>query len=227
MKVRGCTEHPRHGYRSMSKATREHLSSLMDGELTADAARFLTRRMGSDEELNGAWQRYHLVRDCLRRPGEARTLTRLRVDLEAKPTTGPALDEAPHPSRDRGGDGIDGRGRRRWLKPVTGSAIAASVAAVAVLVAVNVGPGQPGPAAEPFTSPEAAGLSPRLVSQPASFDAMERYLLRHNQAAGAVGQKGFVSLVPIVAPAPVQRIEDEAPEPGEPVAGDDAPRERP
>ena len=199
----------------------------MDGELTADAARFLTRRLGADEELTGTWQRYHLVRDCLRRPGEARSLTRLRIDLEADSPPGPARDGAPHPSIDgRGVNGAD-RDRRRWLKPVTGSAIAASVAAAAILMAVNVGPGEPGPAAEPFTSPSTARLPSGVVSQPVSYDAMERYLLRHNQAAGAVGQKGFVSLVPIVAPAPVQRIEDDAAAQDSPASGGDAAVERP
>lgn len=199
----------------------------MDGELTADAARFLARRMGSDDELTASWRRYHLVRDCLRRPGEARALTRLRIDLEAESSKGAARHGAPDSSLDDAVDTGAARTRRRWLKPVTGSAIAASVAAAAVLIALNVGPGSPQPAAEPFTSPSTARLPSGVVSQPVSYDAMERYLLRHNQAAGAVGQKGFVSLVPIVAPAPVQRIEDEPLVPDTPVTGDDAPRERP
>jgi sigma-E factor negative regulatory protein RseA len=183
----------------MSKTTREHLSCLMDGELTADAAQFLTRRTGSDEELNGTWQRYHLIRDCLRRPGEVRSLARLRVDLDS-----PAAAQTPS----------TGVTERRWARPLAGFAIAASVATAAVLVAVNLGPGVTKPAAEPFVSPNVPGInrSSPPATVPVSYDerAVNRYLLRHNQATGAVGQKGFVALVPLVAPAPVQRIEEDA-----------------
>jgi len=50
----------------MSKESREHLSSLMDGEISKETGRFLVRRLGSDAELRMTWTRYHLVRDCLR-----------------------------------------------------------------------------------------------------------------------------------------------------------------
>lgn len=181
----------------MSKETREHLSSLMDGELSPEAGRFLTRRLGTDSELNATWQRYHLVRDCLRRPGQSMTYTRLSVDLDA-------IDGAEQTP-------ASGTGRRpgapTWLRPLAGSAIAASVAVAAVLVALNLEPTTKGPVAEPFTSPNSAGPTP--LSQPASFNPaqMNRYLQRHNQVAGAVGQKGFVSLVPIVATVPEQVVE--------------------
>ena len=50
----------------MSEKTREHISSLMDGEISRETSRFLVRRLGSDEQLCATWARYHLVRDCLR-----------------------------------------------------------------------------------------------------------------------------------------------------------------
>ena len=33
----------------MSKETREHISSLMDGEISREASRFLVRRLGDDD----------------------------------------------------------------------------------------------------------------------------------------------------------------------------------
>ena len=109
----------------MSKETREHLSSLMDGEISREASRFLVRRLGSDEELCSTWARYHVVRDCLRdQEGGfssedlcARVNQALENDRTHTARSGPAT---------------------RWLRPVAGMAIAASVALVAVM-AVNPG----------------------------------------------------------------------------------------
>jgi sigma-E factor negative regulatory protein RseA len=183
----------------MSKETREHLSSLMDGELSPEAGRFLTRRLGADSELNATWQRYHLVRDCLRRPGQSVTYTRLSVDLDA-------LDrETPE-----GTDGSESHRRSpAWLRPLAGTAIAASVAVAAVLVAVNLESPSPVPAAEPFASPNPVSIQRQLpLSQPASYQqSMNRYLQRHSQLAGAVGQKGFVSPLPIIVTVPEQVVE--------------------
>ena len=50
----------------MNTESREHISSLMDGEVSRETGRFLVRRLGADEELCATWARYHLVRDCLR-----------------------------------------------------------------------------------------------------------------------------------------------------------------
>lgn len=187
----------------MTKDTLEHLSCLMDGELSADAGRFLVRRAASDDSLGETWQRYHLIRDCLRRPGESMALATLSIDMDQ-------LDEAQVSGLAAPAQQLPG-----WLRPVAGSAIAASVAAVAVAVTLNLNPVATPSAAEPFASPNSAGLAP--VSQPASYQtgsalnqqSLNRYLLRHNQAAGAVGQQGFVSFVPIVATAPVQLMEEQ------------------
>lgn len=188
----------------MSNETREHLSCLMDGELSSDAGRFVARRMGNDSELCATWQRYHLIRDCLRRPGETLAITRLTVNLDE-------VEATPESAR---------RVLPGWLRPVAGGAIAASVAAAAVLVALNLPSQQSGPVAEPFASPNTAGLAP--VSQPASYNAasaanqrsINRYLMRHNHVAGAAGQKGFVPYVAIVATAP-ERVTEQEPAAGE------------
>ena len=49
----------------MSDKTREHISSLMDGEVSAETGRFLLRRLGSDAELGATW-----AGDTRDRPGE-------------------------------------------------------------------------------------------------------------------------------------------------------------
>jgi sigma-E factor negative regulatory protein RseA len=187
----------------MNKESLEHLSSLMDGEISRETGLFLARRMDSDEELCHAWERYHLIRECMQHPDG-----RL------------ADSEMCHKLRERLANERQASHRRpafgSWIKPVSGLAIAASVALVAI---ITIGPGQspeglPGAGSSDttahFNSPNILPIAP--TSQPASFSGMantnrklDSYLLRHNQLAGAAGRQGFVSFVPIVStPASAQ-----------------------
>jgi sigma-E factor negative regulatory protein RseA len=185
----------------MSKESFEHLSSLMDGELSRESGLFLTRRLASDEHMCDKWERYHLIRDCIRQPGSKKVVTGLCLDLkdklesEGRPAVSPWINQ-------------------RWLKPVSGLAIAASVALVAIVATApqpSPAPGGEGAASkaavQPFVSPNTMPLPLAPSSQPASFAPAEQnqsnrlnaYLLRHNQMARTAGRQGFVSFVPIVA----------------------------
>lgn len=183
----------------MTKETHEHLSSLMDGEISRETSRFLVRRLGADEELCATWARYHLVRDCLRhQDGDL-------VDANLCRRIGQALeDEAPK----KASSVIP----RAWFKPVAGLAIAASVAMMAIImVGPNspVTPRTPGQIAETdqvesFTSPQSFTRAPvsrqaSLSGRPAGEQRLQSYLLRHYQATGTTGGKGFVAFVPIVS----------------------------
>lgn len=179
----------------MNKESFEHLSSLMDGELSRETGRFMARRLTSDNELRGAWQRYHMIRDCLRQPGERSVFLdlseRMRSELDSR------AEAAPAPAA------------RRWLRPVAGLAVAASVAVMAVtLVGPDLRPGAPSATPvqpQPFSSPNTLPAVP--LSQPASYSPDDRaaeqrlnsYLLRHSQLATSAGSQGFVSLVPIIS----------------------------
>ncbi|MFC1689114.1 sigma-E factor negative regulatory protein, partial [Pseudomonadota bacterium] len=145
------------------------------------------------------WTRYHLVRDCLRHQDGAMAgddlCARISKAIE---------NEQPE------------RHRRfispRWLKPASGLAIAASVALMAITV---VGPGRlgttlpngevaEGSGVQQFTSPQS--LTPAPASNQVSLSGglynndakMNAYLLRHYQASGATGRKGFVPYIPMV-----------------------------
>ncbi len=187
----------------MSKESLEHLSSLMDGELSRDAGLFLTRRLSSDEKMCDTWERYHLIRDCIRQPGSKQAViglsSRLNASLDA--------EELPRVSPWK---------NNRWLKPVSGIVIAASVALMAIVV-IAPQPGElPGTEVaettvvnQPFVSPNTLSLTPALapVAQTVSYGAADQakanrlkaYMLRHNQMARTAGRQGFVSFVPIVA----------------------------
>jgi sigma-E factor negative regulatory protein RseA len=184
----------------MSKESLEHLSSLMDGELSREAGSFLTRRLFSDDEMCETWERYHLIRDCIRQPGSKRVVTGLSTRLSA------SLDAEEVPT-------VSTWRNNRWLKPVSGLAIAASVALMAIVVTAPQPAQVPAegdaalvsPVAQSFVSPNTLARSP--VSQAASFapaqqansNRLNAYLLRHNQMARTAGRQGFVSFVPIVA----------------------------
>ena len=190
----------------MSKESLEHLSSLVDGELSRDAGSFLSRRLFSDDAMCEKWERYHLIRDCIRQPGSKQVVTGLNIRMSS------SLDAEEVPT-------VSSWRNNRWLKPVSGLAIAASVAMMAIVVTVP----QPGPTTQeadaalaepsiqPFVSPNALARSPasQAVSyapgQQSSSNRLNAYLLRHNQMARTAGRQGFVSFVPIVA-TPVNTV---------------------
>ena len=182
-----------------SKESREHLSCFMDGELSRETGMFVMRRIGADAELQARWARYHLVRDCLRREGIEQAVEGLgqRVSdaLDREPQVQAASASAPV----------------RWLRPLASAALAATVAAVAIVVvqpdAATPTGAESGPAtpAESFSPPNVSPVVP--VTQPASYSSaqdadtapLNSYVLRHNQLARSTGSQGFVSFVPIVA----------------------------
>jgi sigma-E factor negative regulatory protein RseA len=181
----------------MSKKTLEHLSSLMDGELSQETGLFLTRRVCADEELGQTWERYHLIRDCLRSSGEHGSVARVSMqidallpgELHAEPEVATGASKAAP----------------TWLKPLSGLAVAASVALAAILVVLpQSDPTNPEAVAQPFSSPNTLNTGP-AVSQPASFNGgnqrLNNYLIRHNQVAGSVGRQGSLALIPIVSGA--------------------------
>ncbi len=107
----------------MTTPIEERISALIDGEAGPFEARRLTRELTSNEALKAKWSRYHLIGDALRGelpekiPGDFSEQVMARIHGEM-----PGYDA---PAETRGS---------RWLKPLAGLAIAASVAAVSVLM---------------------------------------------------------------------------------------------
>ena len=184
----------------MNKETLEHISSLMDGELSRETSLFLTRRLSTDAELIGTWERYHLIRDCIRQPGSGTPVVNLSQRMHDALSEESAITDSVWESK-------------RWLKPVSGFAIAATVALMAIVV-VEPGTSPQGSNAvvsgevQPFSSPNVLPTSPN--SQAASFTPQQNsdprlnpYLVRHNQLVGSVSSQGFLSFVPIIS-SPVE-----------------------
>jgi sigma-E factor negative regulatory protein RseA len=138
----------------MSEVNQEHLSAFVDGELEQEQIRFLLRRLDHDVELRGAWARYHLMGDGLRRQLPPLAGTHFADGVMA------AIGQAP------------ASGRRRWLQWSAGGAIAAGVAAMALMVA------QPPAGPQDTTGPDAATAiaDVQSVSPPAAAPVVPRWL---------------------------------------------------
>ena len=190
---------------------RENLSSFMDGEVEKSAGSFLVRRLASDSSLRATWDRYHMIRDCLRQ----QDTQLVRTDLCSRVRLAIELEDQQKPTAAR---------HLAWFKPLAGIAIAASVAMVAVF---TVGPGQqdgtravtPAPVlaaqSESFVSPNIGAIIPasepvNLAGNRASEDNKAKaYLLRHYQLTGDGSGQGFVALVPIVVTSETAVAEDD------------------
>lgn len=170
---------------------KEQLSAAVDGELTNDEARFLARRLNNDPESLAQLARYYDVGTAIRReyvPGADQLVARVTAALAEEPA---------HQARPAYW--------RRWLQPVGGAAIAASVALALVMAwpMVSGVSEQATPIAESTSSsvqPGTGYFSPRddrlqLASQPAPMndaDIRQRlnpYLVNHSEHA-SFGQLG-------------------------------------
>jgi len=106
----------------MSDRSHEKISVLMDGEMDSNAIRFLIKRMISDPSLGQTWNRYHLIRGCLQKSPDEPLMVNVADQVLAR--LGVREYGQPEPSSRA----------HRWLKPVAGMGIAASVALTAVLL---------------------------------------------------------------------------------------------
>lgn len=179
----------------MSSGIREQLSAMADGEIEAQGARFLLKRLDHDAEFRGVWERYHLIRDCLRRQNGSMAPIDFCSRVSAQ------INQA-----DRRNFRL--QGVRRSLRTFAAGAIAAGVAAV-TLYAARVGP--PGTEHNLANAhvPHVADMTTRDLVPPhtmASVGAQERfviiqqpvaseldaYFVRHGEAAGSVGSLGVI-----------------------------------
>lgn len=109
---------------------RQQLSSLIDGELSADEARFMLRRLEHDEALSSCNERWQMLGDVLRgqacAPAPVDFAERVRASVAAEPA--PSMQANVERSQDRK------ERRGGWRRWGGGAALAASVAAVAMFM---------------------------------------------------------------------------------------------
>ena len=100
--------------------TREQLCAWMDGELPPEEAMFLERRLAHDVELRAQWQRWQLASTCIR----GQSAAPMRRDFAERVEAAIAAPENTVAKS----------------RPILGWAIAASVAALAVMIGLQMRP---------------------------------------------------------------------------------------
>jgi sigma-E factor negative regulatory protein RseA len=175
----------------MNNDNREWLSALADGELQGDELQRGLDALRKDPELQASWGAYHLVRDSVSSNlnDEVAPLLHRRISaaLEDEPTI-----LAPQARR------------RPWVKQAAGLAIAASVAGVAVIGVQQMNVADSGPAVQPLAQQqEYIRMMPTLVAEgenkPAqNNEALDRYLVNHNEYSANSGIQGVLPYVRIV-----------------------------
>lgn len=212
---------------------KEQLSAWLDGELPADEARFLQRRLDNDPALRAQFERWQLASACLR----------------GQPVR---LMPAAFAGRVQAGLGPAAPARARWPWFASAAAAVLMVALLPNMLAPDAGPGlpasaglaeAPAPAATsvlpaapsaalpefesvasapssplpsvrdfPLTSPTAGKAWPRSPVV-AGERSLQAYLVRHNALAAGDGVGGFLPYVDVVTqeaealPAPEDRRE--------------------
>jgi sigma-E factor negative regulatory protein RseA len=187
----------------MSESQREHLSAGIDGELAREELRFLLRRFEHDAELRGAWSRYHLARDGLRR----------QLPLVASDGFAARVEQAiAQESRAAGGRRVP-----HWLRWSAGGAIAASVAVAALMIArpvtdddhVAAGLAQASPSTEVTTPLQPA--APAAVPPWLSDDTASHY---SQQAAATLGESYGDMVLPYARSLSPYSLQAVRPSPG-------------
>lgn len=129
--------HPSPAGQRLDQRHREQLSALLDGELGADEARFLLRRMEHDPELAGCQERWQLMGDVMRGQAPALAPAGFSAAVAAAIAAEPVPQAEPRRQVRRGG----------WRAWGGGAALAASVAAVALFMGgeklQQAAPGEP------------------------------------------------------------------------------------
>jgi negative regulator of sigma E activity len=164
----------------MDQERDSQLSAMFDGELQEAECELLARRLARDAQLKQKWTNYALIGAVIRdeplqghgrQPGVRASRLALGVaSAVAAEGTSSGTGEAPAaPGAATAGAAVGGRRLSRWVKPLAGAGIAATVAALALL-------GLPsGPDASPVEPQDTMALAEIVI--PASGAPVEEVIL--------------------------------------------------
>ena len=197
---------------------KEKLSQLMDGEVHHD----ILDKLIVDSELKQQWQRYHLIRDTLSGNSiDNKDVSLSSLDFVNKVSA--SLESEPTilaPKRNMH--------RQSWVRQLSGLAIAATVATVAIIsvkqpaetTGISTGsgdiaqvqqvvPGNSIPVNQLYV-PVASGVLPSQVQgKPLNSEAQSRlnyYLVNHNEYSVTAQMQGMLPYMRIISVTPSEVI---------------------
>ncbi len=189
----------------MTEKINEQISAFLDGELPADEANLLVRRLERDPELRRAFANYVLAAEVLSAPGGVTAspgfAARVSAAIDAEPAAIPQAETA-RPSRHA----------PRWTRPAFATAVAASAALAAVLlVRPDMREGQPLTAGGSEVGATARATFPIRSSSPtpAQSQRLAGYLVAHSQFTSPIGRRNVWSGV-LAADPGIARVAYEA-----------------
>ncbi|HZF25847.1 MAG TPA: sigma-E factor negative regulatory protein, partial [Steroidobacteraceae bacterium] len=143
----------------MTEHLRDQLSAFLDGELPRPEVELLLRRLAGTDELRVSLSRYVVIGECLRNaPGRSVTRGFAGRVSAAVATAGSSVTGEPL------------RSVGRWLRPLGGLAIAATVATVAILGLQRTDiPAADTQVASVSSAPTAAAIGGPAIEEPMSY----------------------------------------------------------
>lgn len=187
----------------MADKTGEQLSALVDCECEMPELELAVRRLIKDPDLKARWQRYHLISDALKNNLPA------VIDTDFSNRVSQAIDTAPPLQT------TTIRAVSSWYKPLTGFALAASVALIAVfglnlierrattidpdpVIAATSPPGLQTVDAPPESTQPTSDTRIRVAGSNALEARLNSYLVNHNEYASMNSVYGVLPYVRMV-----------------------------
>ena len=161
----------------MNEAIRTQISAYVDGELPHNEAELLLRRMCQDRELRQQAAEYLALGRAMRGERLVAGTDRLRNRISA------ALDDTSLVQEEY--VAVATR-RNRYLRPLTGVAIAATVA-VAAIFGLQQMAGVPGSDSLPTAEPVAGVADSAYTVPDRADDQLRDYYLRHSESSSEFG----------------------------------------
>ena len=190
----------------MNEELDSQLSAMFDNELPAAECELLARRLSRDEDLKARWSAYAAIGATIRAEGGARLNSNLAVRVNNAISAEPAVAvaKAVEPIRV-----TPRRTVSRWLVPLGGVAVAASVAAASILFLRYESPTQQLAQSLPVTSSSNQTLVARSVG-PAAADSytvpkalprrsivpstqLANYVVAHSEFSSPVNRRNLLS----------------------------------
>ncbi len=187
----------------MNDALKMQVSAFVDGELPENEAELLVRRLSQDYELRQQVADYLSVGRVMRRESGVAGVERLRDRISAELDERPSQDDVDHaPASDPS----------RLLRPLTGVAIVATVAVIAIVgLRQTLELRETGVDEIPAAVAE-AGTDDSYTERASSDDMLRQYRLIHGEVASDFDANGInarLVTLQLREDAPVDEVTDE------------------